>query len=469
MQFQILMATMGCVVSLLMASSCSLVDEDPAPPPSQEQTSTGTSLSGKADAADTPAASTSTCTVHDDCAPLPNTEHWCSPEGQCRYACVSGYGDANGPQEVDGCECALSNGGREVCDGVDNDCDGVVDNPFEGGRVAAGGRHTCAVDTEGTVHCWGKQTLETDLREGFDRFWEVSAGAWHSCALTRQGTAYCWGDNRYGQVGPDAPRQADEPVRLSEDLQFIDIATGNAHSCGLTQHAEVYCWGRNDYGQLGDGTFDDRAQPVRIDDTVQDFVDVTAGDFHTCAARTNGDVLCWGANILGQAGHDSLDMVPRPTRVDAPEALIFVDAGANHTCGLTGAGRAYCWGNNSYGQLGNDTRTPTHEMQKVSRDLEFLALSAGTTHTCAIAHNGRLFCWGSDVDGRLGADAPGDASSRPRPVRIRHEFTDVTAGEAHTCALSRSGHLYCWGDGSHGQLVPNRQSSSTLPWRVDCR
>lgn len=69
------------------------------------------------------------CRVDADCPPLAHTARWCSLEGECRYACRPGWGDANQEAVVDGCECELQNGGREVCNGVDDDCDGVVDNP----------------------------------------------------------------------------------------------------------------------------------------------------------------------------------------------------------------------------------------------------------------------------------------------------------------------------------------------------
>ncbi len=51
--------------------------------------------------------------------------------GQCTIsACTPGYVDAD-KNPVNGCECLLTNGGKEICDGADNDCDGVIDNGFD--------------------------------------------------------------------------------------------------------------------------------------------------------------------------------------------------------------------------------------------------------------------------------------------------------------------------------------------------
>jgi hypothetical protein len=48
--------------------------------------------------------------------------------GVCqRGACEGGFVDANG-MAADGCECQQSNGGVEICDGIDNDCNGRLDD-----------------------------------------------------------------------------------------------------------------------------------------------------------------------------------------------------------------------------------------------------------------------------------------------------------------------------------------------------
>jgi len=52
-------------------------------------------------------------------------------QGKCTIAsCIPGYVDAD-KDPSNGCECLLTNGGKEACDGADNDCDGVIDNGFD--------------------------------------------------------------------------------------------------------------------------------------------------------------------------------------------------------------------------------------------------------------------------------------------------------------------------------------------------
>jgi hypothetical protein len=51
--------------------------------------------------------------------------------GACAIAsCNPGYADAD-KNPANGCECLLTNGGIEICDGADNDCDGLVDEDFD--------------------------------------------------------------------------------------------------------------------------------------------------------------------------------------------------------------------------------------------------------------------------------------------------------------------------------------------------
>jgi hypothetical protein len=50
--------------------------------------------------------------------------------GVCKLTCEPGFYDAD-MDTSNGCECMKTNGGVEICDGIDNDCDGIVDDGFD--------------------------------------------------------------------------------------------------------------------------------------------------------------------------------------------------------------------------------------------------------------------------------------------------------------------------------------------------
>ena len=63
----------------------------------------------------------------------------------------------------------------------------------------------------------------------------------------------------------------------SEDLDdAVAIDAGSGHTCAVRSGGSVVCWGANEEGQLGDGTLTDRRTPVRVDG-LDDAVAVTAG------------------------------------------------------------------------------------------------------------------------------------------------------------------------------------------------
>jgi alpha-tubulin suppressor-like RCC1 family protein len=91
----------------------------------------------------------------------------------------------------------------------------------------------------------------------------------------------------------------------------------------------------------------------------------------------------------------------------------------------------------------------------------FTQIATGAQHTCGITGTQRLYCWGSDIEGSLGvgtsasdcsAQIGGRCSLVPIPVTGAERFVFVTAGDFHTCALTSSGVAYCWGGNYYGQV-----------------
>jgi alpha-tubulin suppressor-like RCC1 family protein len=84
--------------------------------------------------------------------------------------------------------------------------------------------------------------------------------------------------------------------------------------CGVKADGTLWCWGSNTDGQLGDGTTSPRLVPTQVG-AATDWVDVSAGDYHTCATRRTGGVFCWGNNLDGQVGDGTFVSRSTPTQV----------------------------------------------------------------------------------------------------------------------------------------------------------
>jgi alpha-tubulin suppressor-like RCC1 family protein len=84
------------------------------------------------------------------------------------------------------------------------------------------------------------------------------------------------------------------------------------------------------------------------------------------------------------------------------------------------------------------------------------AVSAGDFHTCAItALDGTGYCWGYNAEGQLGLGFDFNTlalSTLPRLVATSHKFSELLAGESHTCGREGSQNLLCWGARDRAQL-----------------
>ncbi len=233
----------------------------------------------------------------------------------------------------------------------------------------------------------------------------IAAGGKHTCALTTAGGVQCWGANGAGQLGDGTWEDRPTPVDVvGLEGGVVAIATGLWHTCALTTAGGVQCWGRNDSGQLGDGTTTHRNLPVDVVGLGGGVVAIAAGGYHTCALTASGGVQCWGFNYYGQLGDGT--EVGRPTPVDVVGlggGAVAIAAGGKHTCALTTAGGVQCWGDNGAGQLGDGTTTHRNiPVDVVGLGGGAVAIAAGEEHTCALTATGGIQCWGHNEHGQLG-------------------------------------------------------------------
>lgn len=101
----------------------------------------------------------------------------------------------------------------------------------------------------------------------------------------------------------------------------------------------------------------------------------------------------------------------------------------------------------------------------VPGDAGFRDIAAGQAHTCASSNNGHVYCWGLQSDGQIGTTIPGQpgytcpagdivsaCSPRPLQVDLNVRVGEMAAGQFTSCALTTRGQAYCWGSNWAGQV-----------------
>ena len=370
--------------------------------------------------------------------------------------------------------------------------------------VAAGGHLTCAITSDNGVRCWGYDmdgALGDNFKSGgssgvpvdvcadascltnLSGVTAVAAGYDHACALTTAQGVKCWGINDVGELGASTTGNcyghpcSTTPVDVCADSSCLTalsgvtaISVGSDHTCALLSSGGVKCWGSDNYGKLGTGVAVPGGYSTTPVDVVADaslapltaVVALSAGGLHTCAVTTAGLAKCWGYNGSGQLGNNSTTNSNIPVNVynyGGSSKFQAISAGLLHTCAIYSYGGDMCWGDNQYGEIG-DGSTTNRLIPTNSLEITAAVIVAGQNFTCDLDPFYGLECWGWNFEGELG-DGNTLGSTTPMhvisldPLQINTISASVDNGfpeGGHTCALTNSGWIYCWGDDSEGEL-----------------
>jgi alpha-tubulin suppressor-like RCC1 family protein len=213
-------------------------------------------------------------------------------------------------------------------------------------EVAIGNDHMCGLRDDGSLWCWGKNTagqlgdgsntqrdVPVQISAGSGVHWlSVTAGGDHSLAIKSDGSLWCWGDNAFSSCGRGVtegqmPQANNAPLEVfeiqSNPLPWFTVSAGpqGNHVCGTRQDGSVWCWGSNALGEaaqpLGGLGYITVPLPARGLPTGVLFDSVHAGSSYTCGLDTKHRIWCWGQNVYGQLGQcltDDSNATPSQTK-----------------------------------------------------------------------------------------------------------------------------------------------------------
>lgn len=276
-------------------------------------------------------------------------------------------------------------------------------------QVSAGSSHTCArlIAGGGSVRCWGLNTdgqlgdgsntqrleaVATVGGTGTTGATSLSAGGSHTCARISDGTLRCWGLGTSGQLGDGSQISSNVPITVSTISSATSVSAGFIHTCSRLTDGTLRCWGNNNGGRLGDGTGTRRLLPTTVVGIAAGTATgVDTGSNQTCAILSDNTLRCWGAGDRGQIGNGVFAGTATPLAVLGINTAIALSSGGEFSCAVLASGLVKCWGHATSGKLGNgdavnNRATPGAVLPAVcTMDIDGDGVVLGTTDALLLA------------------------------------------------------------------------------------
>eukprot|EP01097_Dermamoeba_algensis_P006576 TRINITY_DN4113_c0_g1_i1.p1 TRINITY_DN4113_c0_g1~~TRINITY_DN4113_c0_g1_i1.p1 ORF type:complete len:1103 (+),score=324.46 TRINITY_DN4113_c0_g1_i1:675-3983(+) len=309
---------------------------------------------------------------------------------------------------------------------------------------------------------------------------QVIVGEWCGCAVTSSGTAACWGYNELIGLITGLLNNQTTP---SNRIQSIALPRSPLGVCAVYTSGNVFCAN----SQIS--TRSDRSTGwLNLTGTLPERItQMSIGEYFHCALFVSGRVACFGLNSGGQLGLgvNTVDWIP-PANTELVDLgslrATKIASGRYHTCALMESGDVACWGSSVFGQTGygsiediGDDETPIEVGYVDIGPYPAIDIACGATHTCIVVQTpekNRVMCWGSNIRGQLGYPLQkGNVGDDETPAQVGYVDLDdsvasVSGGSDHTCALTSSGTVRCWGNGKNGRLGYTGQNSIRDPKSV---
>ncbi|TXG73345.1 hypothetical protein EZV62_001924 [Acer yangbiense] len=189
---------------------------------------------------------------------------------------------------------------------------------------------------------------------------------------------------------------------------------------------------------------------------------------------TGDGVLGGGPNRVGSCFGVKMDsLVPKALESKIVLDIQNIDCGGRHAALVTKQGEIFSWGEESGGRLGHgvdsDVLNPKLIDSLSNTNIEFVA--CGEYHTCAVTLSGELYTWG-DGTYNFGLLGHGNEVSHWIPKKVNGPLEGIhvsfiACGPWHTAVVTSAGQLFTFGDGTFGVLGHGDRNSVSIPREVE--
>ena len=306
---------------------------------------------------------------------------------------------------------------------------GIDDSGAEGW---APNSHSCAVLDNGELLCWGAngdgqlglgntstngvwEPTTVDVGSGLTAI-SVAVGNAATCALLSDHSVKCWGKNNFGQLGLGNSSSNDvltpHAVSFSGSSNPISLHAGRNEFCAQLDNGSAACWGDNAEGQFGLGNTTSQTSPISLTlPTGRTVASMSASKDFMCLVLDNGSIVCAGRNAEHQLGQGAPSTRETSWKyvVGLDMVAHTVELGQDVGCAHLINGSMACWGEDLWGLYGNSTTSYTLRVASTATQYanfgsgrSAASISLNYRHACAVLDNGDLTCWGRNHKSQLG-------------------------------------------------------------------
>ena len=266
---------------------------------------------------------------------------------------------------------------------------------------------------------------------------------------------WSWGSSLYGQLGNGVTTNRSTPVTtFAGGTNWKQVSAGDRHTAAIKTDGTLWTWGNGGAGRLGNGTTGgNRITPVTTFAGGTNWKQVSCGDDNTAAIKTDGTLWVWGFNVPGTLGNALTTNASTPVTTFAGGTnWKQVSCKLDSTAAIKTDGTLWTWGQGASGQLGNAlTTNASTPVTTFAGGNNWKQVSIRNI-AAAIKTDGTLWTWGFNESGSLGNGITTGGVSTPVTTFLGGTNWKQADVYFNTAAIKTDGTLWIWGGAGSGRI-----------------